>query len=1765
MEVNVAPGFLSAYTKIVRFLPRYVVYNRLERPVRLWQDSSVFRSANEERGGESAFGGKDSRKWRYASEDKHREEKISQYESLLGKAGTIDDSIHSGAIPDGTTAHPSALYINSVGPSELVPFALPDSRKERQLRIDPGGAWNVTASFASDLPGEHVLRMTPATDLRLLNHVSTRAAPKFKLVLPPPEDTGYGKWDGELGIFFETDWGGDKRIVVKGTKRGKYAHNHTDIHVGDELIRVDGVSVVRMSFAETMKLIKERLAFVAAAHKRERKSVESTKGGRIFSKKRKFTMSGKRQQQGEGYSRQTGSEGSGAPQLTLTFRTLEERLRRVRQKAAASENPGANNHAARPLKQPNVVNNITVELKSLHNTMFLLLRDQDKENPPFRIQNRSIKHIVFYRQRGCEGHPWNQLMPGESMPYSWEEPIKSKKLTVRIAGISQDFVKTDDGHAASSMNDGFSESNFSEMKEDPTHPDQEKKSARAARVRQAFSYQFVDTEERGGFSSPVTVRLEEIGFRNLIPVPNATNGRRPSKRRKHLSCEVDTDGGTRLLVVSDESGADDERAMLNQHLETLQKQINYEQERLADLHSLRNHVQAEEAKKSIQERKIRSNSDDEQVKAVMVENDARQMMEDFPEESTLTSRHQVLVEVLEAAGLKATDFVGNYNPYCEVFLKGRSKSRKHFFQKRVNKRKTYFVEKCLNPKWTDQVFVFNTPEDAVRVTRGHEIQVKVRNFRMVGQHPILGLASVHFGSIRNQHELVGWYPLAGRTGRRETEVSPFSDFTRGSIKLRVRWVYTTSALIDYYLFLSEQRLVQLQQSQRGMTEQLAHAVESDQRKRESRDQLSSGRIKKLVKLEQKGQKGQSNRQGSSKKRNQKQSGKLNQGLNSSIAVFQNTLKSSRDRYLYALYFQTMESKRNRLLDQDDKERLTNGDDLTGSKLNLAELPMISEHKSPGSMAGSLASSKKSLETFLSQQRSLQKSPLDNGSQRQKTLDDFFAQQKEGVAATKAIEGTQQPGGKMETPRRISRRLLDSDAGRRMISHRKLSLDVESLEDETGDNQVDQWQPSLRQGQAVFDGLYGQASEMGISDLISVGTDVDEDAKRRKDVSVLLQMGFVFHDNGVYFHEDHLPLQFRRSLFASSMTKKRSARLYRAKWAVGTSSAMRHFKSSQAAGALYFDPETEVTLGDDAFLVRLKDEIPAAEPRIAKTAESKAAIEKRLAVPINAPTYTIKRSKERIESMTISRTKFERMCLRNLGAALNPGGWLTIRPITVLNLPDTYNGMFVKLKYGSEVLVSETVDAKVTPRWAYPEVVPATKERMGFRRGSAHGRQTENHEKFKFSENDLHVHVEPQQTSGSIKISVVAEKLNNKTELGALQIPLGSAIAACIDSTDEGIGSTSSETLPKPMMYVRWFPLMSPRLAVPVEGDMGLSSRPKESEQLRDNMFQQYFAPCIQLALIWWPDQITEAERASDNGESEEASNTFAVPSPSPISEQSSNTPAIQTYFNADIGRISAALIDSQRALELLSFSALDIDVRYSVTKSKTRIGLVVGWIQLDHQDKRAREPVVLAPTPMEHVQPTLQILALKDNLRTKSNIMSYEYIGVALQEMDLTVEESWIFELWDFFMGIMKRRRVKKNTVKGERRADLISTNENCFTATGLDDENSPASLLSVLRGEGEGGSSSTKRRIYIEQLILGLVKVNLSYVKGKNKGQPWELSGEVPRAIKNLEVKELPHLALAAGGVQLGNIVRADQSEVFAKWSQHTYDEDFMEGNAGK
>jgi hypothetical protein len=217
--VSVAPGILSSFTKIVRFLPQYIVVNTLSYPVRIWQDCSTSYELDH-------YGGERSR-WRYKTK-KRKRSKVNQYEALWGRETRLDDRVHDSSM-SWTSARKTAVYITTVLPNEFMPFCLPDTRRERQLRVDIGKPWSLTPSFPADVAGGHVLKISQFTDIRLLPHVSTRSNPHYEVKLPPD---GQSDFDGELGVWFETEWGETRSLIIKSVKKHSFAFNETDIHVG---------------------------------------------------------------------------------------------------------------------------------------------------------------------------------------------------------------------------------------------------------------------------------------------------------------------------------------------------------------------------------------------------------------------------------------------------------------------------------------------------------------------------------------------------------------------------------------------------------------------------------------------------------------------------------------------------------------------------------------------------------------------------------------------------------------------------------------------------------------------------------------------------------------------------------------------------------------------------------------------------------------------------------------------------------------------------------------------------------------------------------------------------------------------------------------------------------------------------------------------------------------------------------------------------------------------------------------------------------------------------------------------------------------------------------------------------------------------------------------------------------------------------------------------------------------------------------------------
>jgi hypothetical protein len=107
----------------------------------------------------------------------------------------------------------------------------------------------------------------------------------------------------------------------------------------------------------------------------------------------------------------------------------------------------------------------------------------------------------------------------------------------------------------------------------------------------------------------------------------------------------------------------------------------------------------------------------------------------------ITKRNQVVIEIIEATGLRSSDLNGLSNPFVQVKLICTNKTR-HFgsFSSKAT-RSTYFVEKTLSPQWCYQSFVFDVPEKASsdpRETRRFSLQCVIKSNNKVFGSKFLG-------------------------------------------------------------------------------------------------------------------------------------------------------------------------------------------------------------------------------------------------------------------------------------------------------------------------------------------------------------------------------------------------------------------------------------------------------------------------------------------------------------------------------------------------------------------------------------------------------------------------------------------------------------------------------------------------------------------------------------------------------------------------------------------------------------------------------------------------------------------------------------------------------------------------------------------------------------------------------------------------------------------------------------------------------------------
>ncbi len=108
-------------------------------------------------------------------------------------------------------------------------------------------------------------------------------------------------------------------------------------------------------------------------------------------------------------------------------------------------------------------------------------------------------------------------------------------------------------------------------------------------------FQYIKKEEEGHFGAIKTIKLEEIGYDDKLPCP-PRDGPSNNKKENSLTCKVDTEGSTRVLIVSDDiivSQQDPKVAdetLVRCHLEKIGKEISDEEKRRAKIDELNKSV-----------------------------------------------------------------------------------------------------------------------------------------------------------------------------------------------------------------------------------------------------------------------------------------------------------------------------------------------------------------------------------------------------------------------------------------------------------------------------------------------------------------------------------------------------------------------------------------------------------------------------------------------------------------------------------------------------------------------------------------------------------------------------------------------------------------------------------------------------------------------------------------------------------------------------------------------------------------------------------------------------------------------------------------------------------------------------------------------------------------------------------------------------------------------------------------------------------------------
>lgn len=387
--IKAAPGKLGKYTKIVRFMPRFAVINKLEVPVRMQQ-------------------------------------------------------------PTGFAGRRLEVPVSA---DHVRPFHLPDCNGDRKLAIKVAeGDWDHTVAFSVDNLGAHTLAVKHMVNLSTQDHINTRGQAEYISHLPPQEIGLYLETDWQeenivvkgykRGSYASTDTDiqvGDVLLAVDGVE---YTGSQFDEALAaiKEKLKSDGCELKFRTVEEKLRLIRRHGARSQASLKRLTASptVPATAAA-AASHPSLATHLRRRMADDSSHSYdqvanepgflsdlEEGLGGLGAggfdisSGMLLTARSTDGGMRGMMEGAEEEENSDLQ---LLPLR---------VELRQCEASVLIVIQQaDDKACAEYRINNASPSHVIYYKQKGISGNRWNVLLPGQEKNYIWEDPFRSHKLVIR--------------------------------------------------------------------------------------------------------------------------------------------------------------------------------------------------------------------------------------------------------------------------------------------------------------------------------------------------------------------------------------------------------------------------------------------------------------------------------------------------------------------------------------------------------------------------------------------------------------------------------------------------------------------------------------------------------------------------------------------------------------------------------------------------------------------------------------------------------------------------------------------------------------------------------------------------------------------------------------------------------------------------------------------------------------------------------------------------------------------------------------------------------------------------------------------------------------------------------------------------------------------------------------------------------------------------------------------------------------------------------------